>query len=123
MCMLLTALGSMPWQGHAQTIIKQIESITPRAYGYVIGDVLEYRLRLETDSSFRLDPESLPAAGRINVWLELRPPLVNERITGNIKSYDIVLAISESLKGYAAPKAHIHSAGVSPVSVRIYNEI
>jgi len=32
-------------------------------------------------------------------------------------------AISESLKGYAAPKAHIHSAGVSPVSVRIYIEI
>jgi mxaA protein len=89
--MLLTALASMPWQGYAQTIIKQLEYITPRAYGYVIGDELEYRLRLDTDSSFRLDPDSLPAAGRLNTWLELRPPLVNEHITGKIKSYDIVL--------------------------------
>jgi hypothetical protein len=45
-----------------------------------------------------------------------RPQLCGRRL------FSKFLAISESLKGCVAPNAHIHSAGVSPVSVQIYNE-
>jgi mxaA protein len=46
----------------------------PRAFGYVIGDTLEQRISLLAPPGVRLDPRSLPRAGRQGLWLELSPP-------------------------------------------------
>ncbi|HEX7156045.1 MAG TPA: hypothetical protein VF229_02460, partial [Burkholderiaceae bacterium] len=43
----------------------------PRPFGYVIGDMVERRVRL-ADQPGTLDPSSLPAPGRVGRWLALR---------------------------------------------------
>jgi mxaA protein len=44
----------------------------PPAYGHAIADVLEQKVLLE-DRGRRVDPVTLPSAGRISLWLERRP--------------------------------------------------
>jgi mxaA protein len=50
---------------------------TPRDYGYVLGDTIKHTVTLELGDVYALDESSLPAAGRIDRWLELRPPRVS----------------------------------------------
>ncbi|MEW6038701.1 MAG: nonribosomal peptide synthetase MxaA [Pseudomonadota bacterium] len=45
---------------------------TPRAFGYVIGDLIRHEVRIETDAGQRIDVSSLPKEGWINRWLLLR---------------------------------------------------
>jgi mxaA protein len=52
--------------------IRQLDVANPRSFGYVIGDVIKRRIRLDLEGQYRLDPDSFPHAGRINRWLEMR---------------------------------------------------
>jgi mxaA protein len=54
----------------------QVNVVTPRAEGYVIGDTITHSVRLDLPGDYQLDERSLPAAGRIDQWLELRAPEV-----------------------------------------------
>jgi mxaA protein len=54
----------------------ELDVETPRNYGYVLGDTITHTITLELGDSYALDESSLPAAGRIDRWLELRPPRV-----------------------------------------------
>ncbi len=44
----------------------------PRAFGYVLGDVITQRILLPADGR-TVDPAALPRAQRISAWLERRP--------------------------------------------------
>lgn len=48
-----------------------------RPYGYVIGDLIELRLDVEVASGLTLDPATLPKAGPMNRWLNLRQVTVH----------------------------------------------
>jgi mxaA protein len=76
--MLLAGLAMLPAGAAADGSTVQLEVATPRDYGYVIGDTITHTVRLELGSSYGLDESSLPTAGRIDRWLELRPPRVRQ---------------------------------------------
>jgi mxaA protein len=52
--------------------VKSIRMVTPRAYGYVIGDVIHLQADLEIAKNHILDNNALPKPGPINRWLNLR---------------------------------------------------
>ena len=54
----------------------QLRVDTPRVYGYVLGDTITHTVHLDLGGSYVLDERALPAAGRVDRWLELRPPRV-----------------------------------------------
>jgi len=44
----------------------------PRAYGHVVGDLIERRVHLALPAGQEIVPDSLPHRGRVDAWLELR---------------------------------------------------
>lgn len=58
-----------------------------RDSGYVLGDLIEQRVELHAPRGAKLEPESVPAQGRINNWLELR----ERRIEHHANRYEITL--------------------------------
>jgi mxaA protein len=50
----------------------RIESITPRNFGYVIGDPVDYDVRVTVPDGYALEAEHLPVPGPINEWLDIR---------------------------------------------------
>lgn len=76
----------------AETAVRRFEQVTPRAFGYVIGDTFSHHLYLELNAPFRLLTEALPKPGRVTHWLELRPPTVTtRRLQRTVLAYEIVL--------------------------------
>lgn len=57
--------------GFSAKPVARVELETPRPYGYLIGDEIRHRLKIETRGGFGLDTASLPAPGPVNRWLEL----------------------------------------------------
>jgi mxaA protein len=53
----------------------------PRSFGHVLGDVLTQRVLLE-HAGRSLQPGALPAATRVDLWLERRPPRVETDAQG-----------------------------------------
>jgi mxaA protein len=51
--------------------ISRFELQTPRPFGYVIGDEIRHRVIVETRRDMKLNPNSIPAKGEINRWLNL----------------------------------------------------
>lgn len=49
-----------------------VQRDTPRPYGYTIGDLIRHELIVQPGPGQTLDPRSVPAAGPLNRWLELR---------------------------------------------------
>lgn len=58
--------------GVAGAAVRSIQVSKPRTFGYMIGDVFQQRIQIELDDPWTLDTESLPANGRIGIWLERR---------------------------------------------------
>jgi mxaA protein len=54
----------------AAPVAVQVEE--PRAYGHVVGDLVERRISIELPAGAELPPASLPRRGRVDVWFELR---------------------------------------------------
>jgi hypothetical protein len=59
--------------------VAEMQVVTPRADGYVIGDTITHTIRLDLGADYRLDEHSLPAAGRVDQWLELHAPTLHRR--------------------------------------------
>jgi mxaA protein len=90
-----------------------IEVETPRAAGYVIGDTITHVVRVDLEGgAYRLDEASLPAAGRIDRWLELREPVLARRAGGVdvTLTYQIVNA-PERAQALAVPTQTLRVAG------------
>lgn len=51
--------------------ISDIQIVTPRDFGYTIGDKIRHEMHLSLAGSYRLDTTSLPTTGRLNRWLEV----------------------------------------------------
>ncbi len=77
--MLLVAVAiSAAWPGlTCAQVIEALDIEPPRDFGYVIGDTISQRISVRLQAGFELDPESLPDAGRVNLWLELDEPVLN----------------------------------------------
>ena len=57
------------------------QTLQPRAYGHVLGDVLTQRVRLQ-HAGRELEPAALPPADRVGLWLERRAPRLESDADG-----------------------------------------
>jgi mxaA protein len=71
--------------------VKDFQVLTPRPFGYAIGDVIRQTLVIAVDREVALDRNSLPRS-RINRWLELREANVQESERDGLRRYSIELA-------------------------------
>jgi mxaA protein len=55
-----------------------VRTLEPRAYGYVVGDLIERQVQLQLPAGQRLDEQTLPRPGRVGPWFEL----VQARLSG-----------------------------------------
>ncbi len=72
-------------------VVKSLQMDTPRAFGYVIGDVIRHHVRLELHAPYRLEPGSLPLRGKVNRWLEMRSTALELSRSSGLTVYDITL--------------------------------
>ena len=88
------ALATVAPPAGARTDLVELVVETPRDYGYVIGDTITHTVRLELGGSYRLDESALPAARRLDAWLELRAPVLRHRAgrTEVLLTYQLVNA-------------------------------
>lgn len=70
--------------------ISRFELQTPRPFGYVIGDEIRHRVIVETRQDMKLNPNSIPAKGRLNRWLNLTEVIVG----GDPESGNIVIDLT-----------------------------
>lgn len=71
--------------------VSDVELLTPRPFGYVIGDEIQHRLLLETRNGVKLQAGSLPRQGALNRWLNLTRLEVKESRAGSGFRYAIDL--------------------------------
>jgi len=105
--------GSAPPAGAVRA-----QTIEPRAFGYVIGDVLTQRVRLD-GAARDLAAASLPSAGRVGVWLERRPSRVETGADGRrwlVLSYQITNS-PPSLTTIELPPLTLNLPGRAPLRV------
>lgn len=57
---------------HGSESIYRIEPSAPRNFGYVIGDPVEYEVRISVPETYALEAEYLPKPGTLAEWLDLR---------------------------------------------------
>jgi len=59
--------------------LQSVDIESPRAFGYVIGDVFTHRITIVLDDAWELEQDSLPKSGRASIWLDLTLNKWNER--------------------------------------------
>jgi mxaA protein len=75
----------------ATNAITDFEHLTPRPFGYVMGDEIEHRIIIETRDGVKLNKAALPTQGIINRWLNLNQIQVNESPLDDGFHYEIAL--------------------------------
>ena len=65
--LLATAYGA----AHGQEAAPTVETRLPRAFGYFVGDTLDYRAIIVAPTGYALDGASLPQVGALDYWLDL----------------------------------------------------
>ena len=112
--MRTTLLFSLFWFSavDAAPRVARFDILTPRAFAYVIGDTLEHHIWLEVNEPYRLLRDSLPEAGKIDSWLELREPQLHIEKGRRSSVYHLTLTyqlfnIGKELKEYATPQHSI----------------
>lgn len=88
---LLGAVGSPARSGETPEAVRDFQVLTPRPFGYAIGDLIRQKLIVDVDRSAVLDRNSIPN-DRINRWLEVREAKVTEEERGDLRRYVIELA-------------------------------
>ncbi|UCC56820.1 MAG: hypothetical protein JSU75_03455 [Gammaproteobacteria bacterium] len=126
---LLVLLWLLPLQAQAETIVKRMEVSNPRPFGHVIGDTLQQKINLELATPYLLDAGSLPEAGPVSRWLEMRAPFVRTRHSRGTTSYEILLTyqtfyLAERLESLTIPSLELsvgNGERVLPLRVPAWN--
>ncbi len=68
---LVATLALFGMVAAAQAQVQSVQLITPRLFGYFVGDVLQAEVDVRVDKGTELMPASVPQRGSLNNWLEL----------------------------------------------------
>ncbi len=68
----LALLGALAAPAEPGPAVVSVSVAEPRGFGYFIGDVLTRTVIVDAPSGMALEPGSLPQAGPLNYWLDLR---------------------------------------------------
>ncbi len=92
MRVLLSALALLlAVSGGAEAQVRAVEVRTPRAFGYFLGDVVRAQVDIVVDAGFTLQAASLPQAGPMAYWLDLRDLRVEDTVTGDARRVRLFL--------------------------------
>lgn len=73
--------------------VQAVDLYAPRAFGYVIGDVIEHEVKIALAPPFTLEPASLPQPRTLNYWLDLQRVRLDDHGTrGGSHRYTLHLA-------------------------------
>jgi len=89
--LLLSGLTATAGMAQDQPL-PQLEIQEPRAYGHVVGDVLERRIAIELPPGTRLAEKSLPKPGRTGAWLDLQAAEVS--VTAGVNSHRVEITLA-----------------------------
>lgn len=89
-----------------------VTTVNPRPFGYVIGDRIEQRIVADAPAGFELVADTLPKAGRADIWLERQAPRLTTRHAGNGTRYEIALDyqivnVPEQIRTIALPAIRV----------------
>ncbi len=69
--LLAVLIATAPCTSAGQDAAPTVETRLPRAFGYFVGDVLDYRAIIVPPPGYGLDGASLPQVGPLDYWLDL----------------------------------------------------
>ena len=90
----MLVLMALVWLvGPAFAQVQAVDLYAPRAFGYVIGDVIEHEVQIALAPPYTLEPASLPRPRPLNYWLDLQQVRLDDRgISGDSHRYTLHLA-------------------------------
>jgi len=71
--------------GGAQAQVRSVEVRAPRSFGYFLGDLIQAQADITVDPGFSVQAASLPKAGPLAYWLDLRGTAIEETTQGDAK--------------------------------------
>jgi mxaA protein len=74
-----------------QEPVKHFDLQAPKPFGYVIGDEIHHRIVVETRRNLILSKESIPAAGAVNRWLQLKSAKVSVQTASDVDKTELDL--------------------------------
>lgn len=83
--LLLASCGAKP------DAVEDFRFLTPRPFGYVIGDEIHHRIELHAKAGAEIAPGSLPVQGTLNRWLNLNRVEVEQKTAGAGRDFRIDL--------------------------------
>jgi mxaA protein len=89
--MLLFMLAMLPASAAMAAPEIALATIEPRGFGFFVGDVFRREIDVTVTEPYRLDKASLPAAGRLTYWLDLRAVSLEESTSSGTHRYRIGL--------------------------------
>lgn len=75
--------------GSLQQSVSRFELLTPKPFGYVIGDEISHRIVVETRPNIELKENSLPKRGELNRWLTVNAVEFEQAETGGGLRYTV----------------------------------
>lgn len=64
-------------------VIKGLEIVQPRTFGYQLGDKFERRISFLVHEPYVLDTDALPEPGKLNTWLAIEAPDIRRNAMGS----------------------------------------
>jgi len=64
-------------------VVKQLEIVQPRTFGYQLGDKFERRISFLVHEPYELDTAALPEPGKLNTWLAIEAPDIRHNAMGS----------------------------------------
>lgn len=87
----LTTLFSLTMFGLAAAEQPAVHMTEPRGFGYFVGDTLTRTAEVAVSQGEQFSPASLPAAGQLAYWLELRNVETDETTRGGVRHLSLRL--------------------------------
>lgn len=64
-------------------VVKRLDIRQPRTFGYQLGDKFERRISFLVHEPYVLDTEALPEPGKLNTWLAIEAPDIEQNAMGS----------------------------------------
>ncbi len=64
-------------------VVKRLEIVQPRTFGYQLGDKFERRISFLVHEPYVLDTGALPEPGKLNTWLIIEAPHIQQNALGS----------------------------------------
>jgi mxaA protein len=100
----------------ARAQIRSVEMMTPRPFGYFLGDIIKSEVDITVEPGFTLNRASVPKAGQLNYWLELVGTKTESASRGKTTLYRLYLTYQNFYAALDSRRLEIPGFSLSFVS-------